>query len=67
MARVKKTISDKERELKEIISDAKKKLAKLQDKQRTDIGELACSHGLHDFSLETLDKAFKNLAAQLKG
>ena len=66
MAKIKKTSSDKERELLEIISDAKKKLAKLQDKQKIEIGEIACKHGLNDFDLNILDKAFKKLSAELK-
>ena len=66
MAKIKKTSSDKERELLEIISDAKKKLAKLQDKQKIEIGELACKHGLNDFDLNVLDKAFEKLSGELK-
>ena len=65
MARVKKSISQKEKELKEIIADAKSKLANLQNKQKTDIGELACKHGLNNFDLKILDDAFKELALQL--
>lgn len=65
MARVKKSISQKEKELKEIIADAKNKLANLQNKQKTDIGELACKHGLNNFDLKILDDAFKKLALQL--
>ena len=47
MAKIKKTLSDKEKELKEIIADAKMKLAKIQDKQKIEIGELACKNGLN--------------------
>jgi hypothetical protein len=65
MARVKKSVSQKEQELKDIISDTKKKLANLQSKQKMDIGELACSHGLNKFDLKVLDEAFKKLHAQL--
>lgn len=65
MARVKKTLSDKEKELKQIIADAKKKLANIHNKQKTDIGELAFKHGLHEFDLSKLDNAFKKLAIQL--
>jgi hypothetical protein len=65
MARVKKTVSQKEQELKDIISDTKKKLANLQNKQKMDIGELACNHGLNKFDLKVLDEAFKKLHSQL--
>ena len=65
MARVKKTLSQKEQELKDIISDANKKLANLQSKQRMDIGKLACNHGLHVFDLNVLDNHFKKLSIQL--
>lgn len=65
MARVKKSVLQKEQELKDIISDAKKKLANLQNKQKTDIGELAYKHGLHEFDFKVLDEAFKKLHSQL--
>ncbi len=61
MAKIKKSLSDKENALLEIINDAKKKLAKLQDKQKNEIGELACKNGLNKFDLDTLDKSFKKL------
>jgi len=66
MDKIKKTLSDKENILNEIIKDAKRKLAKLQDKQKTDLGELACKHGLHAFDITVLDEAFKKLAMDLK-
>ena len=65
MAGVKKTLSEKEQALQNIIDDAKKKLAKLQDKQKIKIGELACEHGLHHFDLKVLDKEFKKLSEKL--
>jgi hypothetical protein len=66
MTKIKKTLSDKEKELKEIIADAKMKLAKIQDKQKIEIGELACKNGLNQFDLTILDDAFKKLANELK-
>lgn len=66
MARTKKTLSDKEQDLKNIIAEAKKKLETLQNKQRIEMGELACKYGLHEFSLDRLDAEFKNLADRLK-
>ena len=65
MAKNKKTTLDKENELLEVISDAKKKLAKIQEKQRMQIGDLACKHGLNKFELNVLDDTFKKLSAQL--
>ena len=65
MAGVKKTLSEKEQALQNIIDDAKKKLAKLQDKQKIKIGELASEHGLHHFDLKVLDKEFKKLSEKL--
>ena len=66
MTRIAKTASQKEQELLATISDAKKKLEKLQNQQKLDIGSLACKCGLNEFDLKVLEKAFKNLATQLK-
>ena len=66
MTKVKKSLADKEQELKMIISDAKKKLSRLQDKQKVELGELACKHGLNEFDLSVLEKAFKQLYTELK-
>ena len=65
MAKTKKTLSAKEMELQQIIIDTKTKLKKLQAKQKIEIGELACNHGLHAFDLSVLDDAFKKLADEL--
>lgn len=65
MARVKKSMSDKEKELEGAINELKLKLKKIREKQKTDIGELACSHGLNEFDLEVLDSAFKKLYTEL--
>lgn len=65
MARVKKSMSEKEKELEGAINELKLKLKKIREKQKTDIGELACSHGLNEFDLEVLDCAFKKLYAEL--
>jgi len=61
----KKTISEKEQELLDIISSAKDKLFKLQQKQKIELGTLACNHGLYQVDKETLNKAFKKLAEEL--
>ena len=66
MAKLKKSLSDKEQDLKNIISEAKKKLEKLQSKQRIEIGGLACKYALNEFGLDTLELEFKKLADSLK-
>ena len=65
MAKIKRTISDKEKKLLEIISDAKSKLAVLQEKQKIDLGELAYKNGLNEFDLNILDEEFKKLSVAL--
>lgn len=65
MARVKKSASQKEKELLDIIKDAKDKLHKLQNKQRLQLGELACKYKLNDFDLSVIEDAFKELALKL--
>lgn len=61
----KKTISEKEQELLDIIDSAKEKLLKLQHKQKIELGTIACKHGLYQVDKETLDAAFKKLAEEL--
>ena len=65
MSRKIQTISEKENKLLATIAATKKKLDVLQQKQKNDIGSLACKHGLSAFSLAALDKAFKKLAEDL--
>lgn len=65
MAKIKRTVSDKEKKLLEIISDAQSKLAALQEKQKMDLGELAYKNGLNEFDLNVLDEEFKKLAIAL--
>lgn len=65
MKKIKKTASEKEKELLQIISESKKKLSKLQDKQKNEIGELAYKHGLNKFDLSVLDDAFKKISMEL--
>ena len=65
MARVKKSVSQKEQELLHIIKDAKDKLHKLQNKQRLELGELACKYKLNEFDLSIIEDAFKELATKL--
>lgn len=65
MARSSKTVSEKEQELLATIADAKKKLEKLQQQQKIEIGTLACKHGLNQFEPSILESAFKKLSHQL--
>ena len=66
MANVKKTLSEKESDLKKTIADAQKKLKAIQSKKVATLGELACKHGLHEFNLEKIDSLFKKIAEELK-
>ena len=65
MARTSKTTAQKEKELLSPIADATKKLHKLQQNQRLELGEIACKHGLNQYELPILDKAFKELSEKL--
>lgn len=65
MARSSKSVSEKEQELLATIADAKKKLEKLQQQQKLEIGILACKHGLNQFDPTVLEESFKKLAQQL--
>ncbi len=66
MARAKKTISQKEKELIDLIKESKEKLHKLQNKQRIELGELACKYGLHEFDSSVIEESFKNLSIKLR-
>lgn len=66
MTKIKKSSHEKERELLETIAGAKKKLAKLQEKQKSEIGELAYKHGLNKFDLPKLDNAFRKISIELE-
>ena len=65
MAKIKRTVSDKEKKLLEIISDAKSKLAVLHEKQKNELGELAYKYGLNEFDLNILEEEFKKLSVTL--
>lgn len=65
MARVKKTVSQKEQDLLDIIKDAQSKLDKLKNKQRIELGNLACKYKLNEFDLSIIEKEFKSLALKL--
>lgn len=60
-----KTTSEKEWVLLATIAEAKKKIEKLQQQQKVEIGTLACKHGLNLFELAILDEGFKKLSEQL--
>ena len=65
MARIKKSVSDKEKEYLKIIDDTKKKLKSLQDKKKIELGELAHKCGLGGFDLKELKTHFLKLAKEL--
>ena len=65
MARIKKSVSDKEKEYLKIIDDTKKKLKILQEKKKIELGELAHKCGLGDFDLKELKTHFLKLAKEL--
>ncbi len=65
MTKNKKNISDKEKEYLKIIKDTKKKLKKLQNKRKTELGELAYKCGLSDFDSKDLENHFTKLAKEL--
>ncbi|HAT8326961.1 TPA: hypothetical protein GDD11_15190 [Legionella pneumophila] len=60
-----KTVSQMEAVLLDRIKQAQIKLEKLQQKQKLELGALACKHGLHQFDIKRLDTAFLNLAKEL--
>lgn len=62
---MKVSISEKERILLEKIDKAKVQLERLQKKQRTELGKIACKHGLHAFPKAIIDESFKRLAREL--
>ena len=62
MARAKKTVSDKEQEYLKLIEDTKNKLKKLQNKKKTELGELAHKCGLGDFDLKELKIQFLRIS-----
>ncbi|MCR9192604.1 MAG: hypothetical protein NXI01_08090 [Gammaproteobacteria bacterium] len=67
MVKNKKSTSDKEQLYLKIIEDAKKKLKKLQNKKKIELGELAHKCGLGDFDTKTLKSHFQKLAKELSG
>lgn len=62
----KMTISQMEAVLLDRIERAKLKLDKLQQKQKLQIGELACKYHLHQFDMKTLELAFIKIANELR-
>lgn len=56
-----KTTHQKEKELLALISNAKKKLKKIQDKKCIELGELACKYGFDQLDLSVVEKHFKSI------
>jgi hypothetical protein len=65
MKNPKKSTIEKEQKLMDLISGAKKKLEKLQERKKSEIGKLAFKHGLHQFDIQELDLAFSKLSKEL--
>ena len=65
MARVKKTVSEKEQDLRDIIKEAQEKLDKLLNKQRSELGQLACKYKLNDCDLSLVEEGFKELSLKM--
>lgn len=65
MPKIKMNLSDKEKNLMDIIADAQSKLSAIQDKQKLDLGKLAYKHGLNKFDMDLLDSEFQKLATAL--
>ena len=60
-----KTISQMEAVLMDKIEKAKDQLAKLQQKHKLEIGNLAYQHNLQRFTIEQLNQAFSIVAKDL--
>ena len=58
----KKTISEKEQNLLDVIAKAKKDLIKLKVKQKNEIGMLANKYNLGAIESSILERAFKEIA-----
>jgi hypothetical protein len=60
-----KTTNQKEKELIALISNAKKKLKKIQDKKCLELGELACKYGFDQLELSVVEKHFKAISEKI--
>ena len=63
---VKKSVSEKEKELLDKIAKAKEELSRLQEKQKTALGHLAYKHNLHLLDKKILENEFKELVKKHK-
>lgn len=63
----KQSLADREKALLEKIQNAKNDLAKLQKKQKEDIGNLAYKYRLNELDMKELEKAFKKISDELIG
>ncbi|HAU1410434.1 TPA: hypothetical protein ACVEBK_002946 [Legionella pneumophila] len=61
----KKTLSQMEAALTDRINQAQKKLDKLQQKHKLEIGQLAYKHGLQNIDTKQLDHSFAQMAKEL--
>jgi len=61
----KMSLKEKEGKLLERIEKAKNELSRLQERRRSEMGKLACKHGLDAFEDVVLDKHFSRLAKEM--
>jgi len=59
------TSQEKERKLIQKIEKTKKELLHLQEKRRSEIGKLACKHGLDNYDDTVLNTSFAKLSKTL--
>ena len=62
----KKTTSEKEKSLLEVIEKAKKDLIRLQEKQKNEIGSLAYKFKLNNLDANVLENEFKEISKRHK-
>lgn len=60
------TTHEKEIALLEKIEKARKDLAKLKEKRKIEIGEMAIKSGLGEFDNETIESKFKQIVQEMK-
>ena len=59
------TSREKEKKLLEKIAKAKKDLAKIQQKRKMEIANLACKYGLDELTNKQLEQEFKRICESL--
>lgn len=57
-------VNEKEQKLLSVIEKARKELNRLKEKQKLELGALACRYNLHELDLTVLTEEFSRLAKQ---